>query len=335
MSVSPTSIPKQVMLEWKWPLDLRHYDRADPTPAELKEIRTLLKQEWRGRYQTDRWIPRVERLVRPILDADDLFEPAGPNRSSILWIILSEMLARRSALWSWSPRMWTTICCTNRPAFNERYGVAGDARLPFMAVALLLKRPLKLEGCGVFEPVLLAKKVFGQKALDSAMTLVTDILKTWGYGASHRAHNESVLAELMLMSGSPLPQDVSRDVLAAMFERQAPIQRRYAMQRISQALHHLGFIEAPLQHEWSFPRVGQSPDLTANIDKRWAKYADRWFLTSTLAPGTRMEVRYMLWKVGRWVTATHPEVASPELWTRETAAQWVADAGQGRESRAS
>jgi integrase len=32
----------------------------------------------------------------------------------------------------------------------------------------------------------------------------------------------------------------------------------------------------------------------------------------------------MLLKVGRWVTAIHPEVASPELWTRETAAQWVA-----------
>lgn len=32
----------------------------------------------------------------------------------------------------------------------------------------------------------------------------------------------------------------------------------------------------------------------------------------------------MLLKVGRWVTALHPEVASPDLWTRETAAQWAA-----------
>lgn len=326
MSTAPASISKQVTPEWKWPLDLRRYDRADPTPAELKDIRTLLKQDWRGRFQTNRWIPRVERLIRPVLDANELFEPTGRNRSSILWIILSEMLERRSSLWSWSPRMWTTICCTSRPAFQERYGFAGDARVPFMAVALLLQRPVKLEGCGVFERVLLANKVFGQKAVDLAMTQVTDILKTWGYGASHQAHNESVLAELMLLSGSPLPQDLSRESLAAMFEKRAPIQRHYAMQRVSQALYHLGFIEAPLQHVWGFPRVGQAPELTANIDQRWAKYVDRWFSTSTLAPGTRTEVRYMLWKAGRWVTATHPEAASPELWTRETAAQWVAAA---------
>ena len=84
------------------------------------------------------------------------------------------------------------------------------------------------------------------------------------------------------------------------------------------------FIEAPLLREWSFPRNGQSPDLAANVDKRWARYVERWFATSTLAPGTRMEVRYMLLKVGRWVTAVHPDAASPDLWTRETAAQWVA-----------
>lgn len=128
----------------------------------------------------------------------------------------------------------------------------------------------------------------------------------------------------MLLSGSPLLHDISRDALVGLFEKLTPIQRRYALQRLSQALHHLGFIEAPLQHGWSLPRSGQSPDLAANVDKRWARYVERWFSTSTLAPGTRTEVRYMLLKVGRWVTATHPEVASPELWTRETAAKWVA-----------
>ncbi len=125
----------------------------------------------------------------------------------------------------------------------------------------------------------------------------------------------------MLLSGNPVLQDIRREVLTDLFTKSGPIQRRYALQRLSQALHHQGFIEAPLLREWSFPRNGQSPDLAANVDKRWARYVERWFATSTLAPGTRMEVRYMLLKVGRWVTAVHPEAASPDLWTRETAAQ--------------
>lgn len=75
---------------------------------------------------------------------------------------------------------------------------------------------------------------------------------------------------------------------------------------------------------WPVLRSGQSPDLTANVDGRWVKYVERWFAMSTVAPRTRTEVRYMLLKTGRWVTALHPEVASPDLWTREVAAQWVA-----------
>jgi hypothetical protein len=178
---------------------------------ELREISALLKHEWRGRYRTNLWIPRLERIVRPILDAEDLCEPDGRNRSSILRIVLTEVIARRSVLWGWSTRIWAKICCASRSAFTERYGVAGSARLPFLAVAILLKQPVQLEGCGVFERILLAQKVFGQKAVDSAMKQVADILRDWGYGVSHNAHNGSVLAELMLLSRSPLLQDISRD----------------------------------------------------------------------------------------------------------------------------
>ena len=163
-----------------------------------------------------------------------------------------------------------TICCANRSAFAARYDVGGAARLSFMThhVALFLRRPVDLQNCGVFERVWLAEKVFGRKVVDSATKQVADTLKNWGYGMSHKAHDESVLAEAMLLSGSPVLQDIRREVLTDLFTKCGPIQRRYALQRLSQALHHLGFIEAPLLREWSFPRNGQSPDLAANVDKR-------------------------------------------------------------------
>jgi len=324
MNTSTATIQK-VQKEWKWPLDLRAYDQSPSlSAAELREIRILLKYKWRGRYRRIEWIPRLERIVRPILDAMKLFPPSWQHQTSILRIFFTEMLQRRSSLWSWSARSWMTICGANRSAFALRYEVAGAARHSFIAVALALQRPVDLQRCGVFERVLLAQKLFGKKIVQSTTKQVADTLKNWGYGISRKAHDASVLAEAMLLSGSPVLQDIRREVLAELFAKCGPIQRRYSLQRLSQTLHHMGFIEAPLLREWSFPRNGQSPDLAANVDKRWARYVERWFATSTLAPATRTEVRYLVLKAGRWVTAVHPETASPDLWTRENAAQWVA-----------
>ena len=141
--IAATASIQKAQKEWKWPLDLHTYDQgASLSAAELREISILLRHEWRGRYQTTVWIPRLERIVRPILDALILFPSSGQHRSSILRILLAEMLDRRSSLWRWSPRNWMTICCANRGAFAARYEVAGAARLSFVAVVLLLKRPV-------------------------------------------------------------------------------------------------------------------------------------------------------------------------------------------------
>jgi integrase len=43
-----------------------------------------------------------------------------------------------------------------------------------------------------------------------------------------------------------------------------------------------------------------------------------------LAPQTRKVVYYHLLKVGRWLKQKHPEIHTPEEWTRELAAEWVA-----------
>lgn len=324
MNAVPAGISKGTK-RWQWPLDLGRYDRSPSvSTAELKEIMVLLKNEWRGRYRMEAWARRLDRLVRPILDAQKLFPSSYRHRAAAIRIILTEVHRRRSSFWSWSGRSWMTICATSRSAFGMRYGSDGDARASLMAIAVALKRPIDLNKCGVFEKVLLAQKVFGEQVVADAGRRVIDTLDGWGYGTSHKAHDESVLCEAMLLSGSPLLEDVPREILADLFTQCAPIQRRYAIHRLSLVLHHLGFIEAPLQRAWPVLRSGQSPDLTANVDRRWVKYVERWFATSTLAPSTRTEVRYMLLKVGRWVTALHPDVGSPELWTRETAAQWAA-----------
>jgi hypothetical protein len=73
MNTSTATIQK-VQKEWKWPLDLCAYDQSPSlSAAELREIRILLKYKWRGRYRRIEWIPHLERVVRPILEAVQLF----------------------------------------------------------------------------------------------------------------------------------------------------------------------------------------------------------------------------------------------------------------------
>jgi hypothetical protein len=60
------------------------------------------------------------------------------------------------------------------------------------------------------------------------------------------------------------------------------------------------------------------------VDPVWVEYVERWYRTSTIQENSRERDRYLLLKAGRWVTQTHPECTSPERWTRELAAEWVA-----------
>ena len=57
---------------------------------------------------------------------------------------------------------------------------------------------------------------------------------------------------------------------------------------------------------------------------RGRSIAARWLATSTLSEKGRFGIYYLIMKAGRWVTEIHPELASPDLWTRDTAAAYVA-----------
>ena len=56
----------------------------------------------------------------------------------------------------------------------------------------------------------------------------------------------------------------------------------------------------------------------------WVGWVDRWRDTSTLSVKVRQVHRSLLVQVGRWMVAEGVAAMSPELWTRETCAAWVA-----------
>src|SRR5205814_2261432 len=71
-------------------------------------------------------------------------------------------------------------------------------------------------------------------------------------------------------------------------------------------------------------RAAAAAGAPADCPPEWASWVARWRDTSTRQPRTRGHDYGSLLQVGRWLAATHPEVTSPERWTRELAAEDVA-----------
>lgn len=60
------------------------------------------------------------------------------------------------------------------------------------------------------------------------------------------------------------------------------------------------------------------------ISQVWLDWVDRWRNSSTYSPANRKTHYRCLLLVGRWLATTHPEVTSPEDWTRDLAVTFVA-----------
>jgi hypothetical protein len=93
----------------------------------------------------------------------------------------------------------------------------------------------------------------------------------------------------------------------------------------SRALAGLGLIERELEPGERVRRRREAATREpAGCPVDWARWVKRWAETSTLTPSTRRGIVNNLLQVGRWVAVAYPEVTTPEQWTRELAATYVA-----------
>ena len=67
------------------------------------------------------------------------------------------------------------------------------------------------------------------------------------------------------------------------------------------------------------PRAG----VNDAVSTEWVSWCERWRAASTVVPQCRDAKVVVLIKVGRWLMAQHPQITSPEQWSRDLAAQWV------------
>jgi integrase len=235
------------------------------------------------------------------------------------------MHARQTPCWSWEQPDWVDILGTSWKTFAERYHGPKDNRQHLMAVGYLLCDVPDLHIFGAFNQQAFASKVFGQVEVNAAVHSVCDGLHQWGY-ASYRvtSHIANALCEALLKNRSPLLEDLTYEMLDTVRRENIPHYLRDDFVAISRVLASSKYISKPLTPLGRGSGAPPDHEALKSVPGEWLAWAKRWRSTSTLAPETSRHVYQTLFKTGRWLAATHPDIVTPERWTRELAAEYVA-----------
>jgi hypothetical protein len=308
--------------EWSWPLDLAAYDsRPELSSVETKALTRLVGSIDRSRTRLDQFPAEAHRLLRPVQDLLNHTGGDGHVRVNLFRVIAIHTHERQRSLWGWTHREWVQLLKLQHSEFAARYVTGNKWRPDLIALAYLLVGFCDWEALRRVELVTLAARVFGRDHLDAACQSVLGTLAAWGYRPTSVKDVRRCLCNALLAARSPRLSDLDTGLLEALY---APARKRgVGYVALSRALAGLGLIERPL--EFTQQRGEQPPLIAADeVPAAWAEWCRRWYRTSTLRTNTRDGYYALLLKAGRWVMATHPSVASPEQWRRETAAEFVA-----------
>jgi integrase len=307
---------------WSWPLDVAAYDSSpELSSVETKALAEVIDSIDRPRTRLDQFPPDLHRLLRPV---EDVLEHTGSNghvRVNLFRIVAIHSHERQRSPWGWTDADWAQLLNRQHSELAALH-VTGDRwRADLVAVAYLLGGFCDWQALGRVERFTLAGKIFGKDRLAGALQAVLGVLSGWGYRGSSLKDVRLALCCALLTRRSPRLQDLDVDLLRAL---QAKARKRgVGYVALSRALAALGLIERPLEPT---QRRGDHPPLIAadGVPAVWAEWCRRWYRASTLRPDTRDGYYALLLKAGRWLMATHPDVASPEQWTCATAAAFVA-----------
>ena len=297
-----------IAARWPWPIDLSRYDQSpELTDDERAAINAIMKGRPQERDRCNRWYARLDRLLNPMIDALKITEASNREAGLVIKVILQHMQKGRCSFWKWTESEWGRILHNTIAGFETRNAVARRSRPYLIALCVLLGRVRDLRHLGNFDRLGLAAKVFGS-AVDLSVKRVADTLTAWGYSADlDWTRLRSCLCEIFLLNRSPLLEDISSELLIELHRTRVREERRWTLQRISNALCALKFIDAPITHGFEKARGGKVRDIRIGVSNAWHAIADRWLATSTLSESGRAEVYYLVMKAGRWVTATIPK----------------------------
>ena len=312
--------------KWKFPIDISKYNRSPYlTKTEKEEIKLLVAKtsSWRSNSRKI-----MERLLQPLNDALDVINPSRTSRPSTIRVVLKEMNKRQTAFWDWREEDWVEIVGHPYDVFQKNYGVHSGVQSNLVAVIYLLFQfnLHRANGCK-FPPYTLASKVFGKEFIQKGFEKIRKGYTSLGY-TKRSCDNDlrATISDLFLSNHSPYLEDVTIDILKDLRENEIlPVYIKKELVSISLVLLNMKIISKPLYFESQKGRRFGVEDAKKNVAPEWAKWCQRWHATSTLSPQTRERTYYDAIKTGRWLADKHPEITSPEQWTRQLAIKFVAD----------
>lgn len=284
------------------------------------------REPWRQRRASGlRNLPETHPLaplLRPVRDALELMGTKPTDRNATLDILLRACLETGSTFWAWDREQWVGLLGSHSRAFRTRHRgcVSQSVRIEIAAVAYLHGWFRDVLALGRFQRDALARRVFGTEAIDEAVRRVLEPLKQWGYETS--TPHLSCLCETLLLNESPLVEAITAEHLDRC-RRRTDASKRSLYFQIAKALAINGVLDAALPT--AQPVVPQErADIAKGVAVGWTKWIERWHRTSALE--SRENLRIHLYKLGRWLGVHHPEVTSPEQWTRDLCVDFVAAA---------
>lgn len=321
--VYPGNISRE---EWCWPIDVTRYDRT-PTlyPHEVETLNRLLNRTCRRpRYMNGRIHRQLKRLLTPIGDALQAAGSSRLARVAVSAIVVKETARRQAAFWGWNERDWAETICPSVRAFSQRQKRGRGYRHDLIAAAYLLGQVRDVRHMGIRSKQKLAAKIFGRQRLKDAASTVGDLVLSWGAGPKHvHRLGPRLTAELMLFRGSPRLVDFTPEILEKARQGRMAIKLRCLLGVFGKALAALQGRDISLGPvKRSAKTVEQC--VASGVPEEWARWCIRWHEYTTASASRRRQVYYNMLIIGRWLATKPPELLNPDAWTRDTAAECVA-----------
>jgi integrase len=311
---------------WCWPIDLTHYDRSPClSDAERQALDELVDRFAHGRRPwPGRLAQALQHLLCPLYDAVDAVQISANLRGRVIARLCREMQQHGTPFWAWTEQEW--IALLSAPSASTPNQSDGPGyRQYLIAVAYLLCGFTNFRALRRFYESIFAVKIFGQPCVERAQQQVCDELRRWGYrGRLLDDDLPKALAIILLVNHSPRLEDLSLETLRAIRRDNLPAHLAYVVDRLARVLGQLGLLPAVLNPEPDTPLRRMQAATLVDVPASWVQWCQRWYLTSTVAAHTRETSLNLLLKVGRWLQHEHPEVVTPEQWTRELVATFIA-----------
>jgi len=306
---------ENISAEWSWPIHRDAYDGA----VELNEEEIFFltgESIQRINYSGPRWpaLSPVRRLVEPLEDVFLYIDVAKHKRDQLISILLLEIGRRQVSFWGWTDQDWLDVAATQR-YFTGWLIAAAFLLCDFRSLYSLPK------GSHVFSS--LAKRVFGKHQLDVVNAQIQKELEALGYKRKTRRLVPITVSHLLLSVRSPRVEDISIDAFRNLQRADTNPAGEDCLTAVSRALALRGILSEPVNRLARARYVEDSTTLLENVSSEWARVAKYWYDHSTASLKVRLCRYYRILSIGRWLNAKHPQIQSPDQWTRTTAVDAV------------